>query len=139
MPWISVIDEGKANGELKEKRGKVGNILKVHSLNPQAMKDHAEALNNYWKDNKRVKKLIQDFRSLDLPERTHKMLEYAFKLIKKPHAINQADINNLRDSEFSDEEILNINLVTSYFNFVNRIALGLGVESAPEEVRGYKY
>lgn len=67
------------------------------------------------------------------------MLEYAFKLTKKPHAINQANINNLRDSEFSDEEILNINLVTSYFNFVNRITLGLGVESTPEEVRGYKY
>jgi len=96
-------------------------------------------LNNYWKDSGHVKKLVQDFRSLDLPERTRKMLEYAFKLIKKPHAINQADINNLRDSEFSDEEILNINLVTSYFNFVNRIALGLGVESKPEEVRGYKY
>jgi uncharacterized peroxidase-related enzyme len=140
MPWISVIDEVEATDkleiyeELKEKRGKVGNILKVHSLNPQAMKDHAdlyvtlmfgkfrltreereliafvvsttngceycinhhaEALNNYWKDSGHVKKLVQDFRSLDLPERTRKMLKYAFKLIKKPHAINQTDINNL--------------------------------------------
>lgn len=27
-----------------------------------------------------------------------------------------------------DEDILNISLITSYFNFVNRIAIGLGVE-----------
>ena len=184
MPWISVIDEGEATGklkeiyeELKEKRGKVGNILKVHSLNPQAMKDHAdlyvtlmfgkskltreereligviisitngckycinhhaEALNNYWKDRERIEKLIQDFRSLELPERIIKMFEYAIKLTKTPNAINQNDINTLRECGFSEEEILNINLITSYFNFVNRIALGLGVEFTPEEVRGYK-
>ena len=185
MPWISVIDEGEATGklkeiyeELKEKRGKVGNILKVHSLNPQAMKDHAdlyvtlmfgksrlkreereliavavsitnrceycinhhaEALNNYWKDNERVKKLIQDYKTLNLPERIIKMFEYAIKLTKTPHTLDQKDINNLRESGFSDEEILNINLITSYFNFVNRIALGLGVESTLEEIGGYKY
>jgi len=39
----------------------------------------------------------------------------------------------------TDEEILSVNLVTSYFNFVNRIALGLGVEFSEEEIKGYKY
>ena len=184
MPWISVIDERKATGklkeiyeELKEKRGKVGNILKVHSLNPQAMKDHAdlyvtlmfgkseltreerelvavavsttnrceycinhhaEALNHYWKDKERIKKLIQDFKSLDLPLRIIKMFEYAIKLTKTPNSVNENDITALHECGFSDEEILNINLITSYFNFVNRIALGLGVEFTPAEVHGYK-
>ncbi|MGM0510932.1 MAG: peroxidase-related enzyme, partial [Thermoplasmatota archaeon] len=40
---------------------------------------------------------------------------------------------------FGDDDILNIDLVASYFNFVNRIALGLGVEFLPEEVKGYDY
>ncbi len=31
-----------------------------------------------------------------------------------------------------------MNLVTIYFNFVNRIALGLGVKYAPEEASVYK-
>jgi hypothetical protein len=30
------------------------------------------------------------------------------------------------------------NLIIAYFNFVNRIALGLGVQSSPEEVSGYQ-
>ncbi len=38
-----------------------------------------------------------------------------------------------------DEDILLVNLIISYFNFVNRIALGLGVGFSEEEVKGYKY
>ena len=46
MAWIKTIDEGEATGELKEvydklmeQRGmdRVANILKLHSLNPQAL------------------------------------------------------------------------------------------------------
>jgi AhpD family alkylhydroperoxidase len=36
-------------------------------------------------------------------------------------------------------EILNANMIAAYFNFVNRIAEGLGVDSSPEEVAGYRY
>ena len=36
-------------------------------------------------------------------------------------------------------EALDINLITSYFNFVNRIAEGLGVAFDPDEMSGYTY
>jgi len=39
----------------------------------------------------------------------------------------------------ADEDILTVNLIASYFNFVNRIALGLGVAFATNEVEGYEY
>lgn len=49
MPWIKVIDEKEARGELKklydeiiERRGKLSNIMKIHSLNPTAMKKHMD-------------------------------------------------------------------------------------------------
>jgi alkylhydroperoxidase family enzyme len=35
--------------------------------------------------------------------------------------------------------VLDIVLITAYFNFVNRIATGLGVEATPDEVGGYDY
>ena len=37
----------------------------------------------------------------------------------------------------SDRDILDVTLVTAYFNFVNRIALGLGVEFSETELKGY--
>jgi uncharacterized protein YciW len=66
------------------------------------------------------------------------MIYYVIKMTKTPGQITQDDIDALRDTGYSDEDILNINLIMSYFNFVNRIALGLGVEYSDEEAKGYK-
>jgi uncharacterized protein YciW len=48
-------------------------------------------------------------------------------------------VSKLRETGWKDEDILLINMIVSYFNFVNRIALGLGVEFSEEEIAGYKY
>jgi alkylhydroperoxidase family enzyme len=45
----------------------------------------------------------------------------------------------MRDQKLTDEDILAVNLVAAYFNFVNRIALGLGVKHSEEEMGGYRY
>jgi alkylhydroperoxidase family enzyme len=37
----------------------------------------------------------------------------------------------------SDRDILDLTLIVGYFNFVNRIATGLGVEFSAEELSGY--
>ncbi len=49
MAWIQVVDENKATGELSEvykkifvERGKVANIMRIHSLNPRVMHTHME-------------------------------------------------------------------------------------------------
>jgi uncharacterized protein YciW len=67
------------------------------------------------------------------------MLNYAVKLTINPSELHLKDIEELRQVGFSDTDILSVNLITSYFNFVNRIALGLGVKSSEEEAEGYKY
>ena len=45
----------------------------------------------------------------------------------------------LRAVGLDDRAILDACQVVAYFNFVNRIAQGLGVEFSADEVRGYKY
>ncbi len=56
------------------------------------------------------------------------MLEYAVKLTQEPWNMNQADVQRLREAGFEDVDILDINQITGYFAFVNRLADGLGVE-----------
>lgn len=63
---------------------------------------------------------------------------YARKLTTVPDLMTRSDIDALRAGGFDEQEILEITLIAAYFNFVNRIALGLGVESSVEEVSGYK-
>jgi alkylhydroperoxidase family enzyme len=56
------------------------------------------------------------------------MLEYVAKLTEKPWTMKKSDVIKLREKGFSDEAILDINQVTGYYAFVNRLADGLGVE-----------
>ena len=56
------------------------------------------------------------------------MLAYAEKLTKEPWTMVEEDVKALREAGFSDSAILDINQVTGYYAFVNRLADGLGVE-----------
>lgn len=59
-------------------------------------------------------------------------INYAKKLTSSHSSITKADIDHLRDAGFSDGEILEINQVTCYFNYVNRMVVGLGVDTDGE-------
>ncbi len=100
---------------------------------------HSAALQAYWKDEERVRRAAADLRSLELPGRMRAMAEYASVLTRDPSSVREEHIHAMRAEGLVDEDILAVNLVTSYFNFVNRIAEGLGVELSPEEVAGYQY
>ena len=56
------------------------------------------------------------------------MLDYAVKLTRSPAGITSEDVGALRAAGFDDTAILDICQVTSYYNYVNRLADGLGVE-----------
>ena len=99
---------------------------------------HGETLNRYWKDMDRVKALTEGYKSIGLSEREVAILDYAVKLTTWPGEMAEADVDLLRNVGLDDQAILNVVLITSYFNFVNRVAMGLGVEFTEEEVAGYK-
>jgi alkylhydroperoxidase family enzyme len=55
------------------------------------------------------------------------MLEYVEKLTLRPVTVGREDIEALRRVGFDDTAILQINLLASWFNYINRVADGLGV------------
>ena len=56
------------------------------------------------------------------------MLDYAVKLTLTPGKMDQGDVERLREVGFDQAAILDICQVVSYYNYVNRMADGLGVE-----------
>ncbi|QFT90545.1 hypothetical protein FIU87_18025 [Bacillus sp. THAF10] len=80
------------------------------------------------KDQKLVNDLKKNYLEVSLDQKTKAILDYAVKLTKKPHSIRDEDVENLRFNGCSDQEILDICQIASYFNFVNRMAEGLGVK-----------
>ena len=183
MSWIEEVEVDAADGrlaeiyaELVEKRGKVSNILKVHSLNANAMGNHldlymtlmfgksglsrtereaiavvvsatnecdycvnhhAEALRRYVKDEETLEMLMAADGLETLEPRLSNIVRHAEKLTSAPDAMTESDLGELRAVGLSDRDILDVSLIVAYFNFVNRIALGLGVTFSPEEMSGY--
>jgi len=56
-------------------------------------------------------------------------VNYAKKLTLALRTVDKNDVEQLKQVGFTDGEILEINQVTSYFNYVNRSVLGLGVDT----------
>ena len=183
MSWIDEIEVGDAEGKLAEtyaelvkKRGKVSNILTVHSLNPDALASHldlymtvmfgrsglsrlereavavvvsatndceycvshhAESLRHYLDDADALNRLMTADGLETLEPRLSNIVRHAEKLTNAPGAMTESDLGELRAVGLTDKDILDLTLVTGYFNFVNRIALGLGVEFSAEETSGY--
>ena len=185
MPFIDVIQPEQAKGELKEiyeqlkqQRGKIAEVHKIQSLNPESITrhmdlymsllfgksplkryqremiavvvtaannceycqlHHGEALNHYWKDEERVKKLRTDFTTAGLDNPDELLCQLAWNLTQKPSDNNKGQVKELKNAGFSDRAVLDATLIVGYFNFVNRIVMGLSAEPDAQEVKGYEY
>lgn len=69
-----------------------------------------------------------DWRSAPLDPPTRALLEYADRLTRAPASIGSADIEALREAGWDDRAITDAVQVCAYFNYINRIAEGLGVD-----------
>jgi uncharacterized peroxidase-related enzyme len=74
-----------------------------------------------------VAALQKDFRTAPISEQNKVMLEYVVKLTKDATQCSPADHEKLRAVGFDDRGILQITLIASWFNYINRVADALGV------------
>jgi len=129
-----------ADGTLSRKqRELIATVVSAANNCPYCINHHAEALHAYLRDRDLVNQIAEDFTKVDLNPKERAMCDYAVKLTKTPDHMTEADTEALREAGIDDKDILHITLVVGYFNFVNRIALGLGVPFSEEEIKGYKF
>ncbi len=185
MAYIKTISPEAAGGQLREiyenlkkTRGKIAEVHKIHSLNPESLVAHMElymvimfgnsplkryqremigvvtsaanrcaycvnhheqALLAYWKDPGRCRQLSFNRLELELPEQERLLCDLAEKLTRNKTSDYSDDIRGLQQAGLEDRAILDAVQVIAYFNFVNRMVLGLGVTFTEEEMKGYKY
>ena len=124
----------------RAEREMIGTVVSVANGCTYCTKHHAEALNHYWKANAKVQDLIRGNYSEILSEKEKRICEFSTHLTQHPEQHESADfVHNLRDAGLSDPAILDVVLVTAYFNFVNRVVLSLGVALEPDNGAGYNY
>jgi uncharacterized peroxidase-related enzyme len=78
-------------------------------------------------DGEMVKALEEDYQSAPISEQDRVMLDYVVQVTKDATRISPADHERLRAVGFDDQGILQITLIASWFNYINRVADALGV------------
>ena len=78
-------------------------------------------------DEELVKALEDDYRRAVISEQDRVMLDYVVQLTKDATRISPGDHERLRNVGFDDRGILQITLIASWFNYINRVADALGV------------
>jgi uncharacterized peroxidase-related enzyme len=91
------------------------------------MESHAEFLRRVTLDESLSEAIKKDYKTADLEPADRVMLDYVAKLTLTPVRVQRADVQALRAVGFDDTAILQINLIASWFNYINRVADGLGI------------
>ena len=63
------------------------------------------------------------------------MIDFALKLTREPSSVKREDLEVLKQRGLSEEPVVDIVLITCTFNFMDRLADGLGVELDPQMQR----
>jgi uncharacterized peroxidase-related enzyme len=79
-------------------------------------------------DRAKAQAIAADFRTAPFEPRERAIVDYAVKLTNAPQNMRESDVAALRDVGLRDSEILDVCQVVAYYNYVNRLADGLGVE-----------
>ena len=91
------------------------------------MESHAEFLRRVSLDEELAGALRRDYTEAKLSPADRAMLDYAAVLTRDAKRVTPEDLDRLRRHGFDDTAILQINLIASWFNYINRVADGLGV------------
>jgi uncharacterized peroxidase-related enzyme len=74
-----------------------------------------------------VEALEKDYKTAPISAQDRIMLDHVVKLTKDATKVSKQDIEGLRAAGFDDRGILQITLIASWFNYINRVADSLGV------------
>ena len=75
---------------------------------------------------------MHDYRKADLSPRERALCDFAVKLTHLAAEIDKDDIDALRAQGLSDTDVSDAIQVIGYFNYVTRVADGVGIADEPE-------
>lgn len=78
-------------------------------------------------DDDLIEKLKTDYENAPISETERVMCDYVIQLTKDATKITSKYHEKLREVGFEDKGILQITLIASWFNYINRVADALGV------------
>ena len=75
---------------------------------------------------------MHDYRKAQLTPRERALCDFAVKLTHLAAEVAESDIDSLRAVGLADRDVSDAIQVISYFNYVTRVADGVGIDAEPE-------
>ena len=95
------------------------------------MESHEKDLGAMVESDEQRAAVQANYCSAGLTAREVALLDFAVKLTKTPSGTRRQDLDALRGHGFTDEQLVDAVQCISYFNFINRVLDGLGVDPEP--------
>jgi uncharacterized peroxidase-related enzyme len=99
------------------------------------MESHEKDLRSVVAGDEQRRAVQEDYHAANLMAREVALLDWAVKLTKLPAGVRPEDLASLRGHGFTDEQLVDAVHCIAYFNFINRVLDGLGVD--PESSMRY--
>jgi uncharacterized peroxidase-related enzyme len=95
------------------------------------MEAHEKDLRSVVHSDEQRQAVQKDYRTAGLRPREVALLDFAVKLTKRPADVRKDDLDALRAHGLTDEQLVDAVHCIGYFNFINRVLDGLGVDPEP--------
>ena len=95
------------------------------------MESHENDLRSAVESDEQRRAVQDDYRSAGLTPREVALLDFAVKLTTSPAGVRREDLDSLRGHGLDDGQLVDAVHCVSYFNFINRVLDGLGVDPEP--------
>jgi len=93
---------------------------------------HADDLRAEGAEAELARHVAHDYRLAELSPRERALCDFAVKLTDAAATVDQSDIEELRAQGLDDATISDAIQVVGYFNYVTRVADGVGIDDEPE-------
>jgi uncharacterized peroxidase-related enzyme len=120
----AVMADGALSMIVKEQIG-----LVVSGINSSAycVMFHMELLRRFGVDKALARKLTADYENAAVDSNVKALFRFADKLTRHPDDIEESDTDTLKKAGWDDDAVRETVLTVAYFNYINRVSLGLGL------------
>ena len=120
----AIMQDGALTLVVKEQIG-----LVVSGINSSAycIMFHMELLRRFGVEKTLARKLSSDYENAAVEPTVKMLFRFADKLTRHPDDIEESDTDELKKAGWSDDAVRETVLTVAYFNYINRVSLGLGL------------
>ena len=120
----AIMGDGALTTVVKEQ---IGVMISGINGSSYCMFIHMELLQRFGVEKALARKLSTDFENAAVDPKVKALLRYADKLTRKPFDIDDDDVAAVKKAGWDDAAVREAVLTVAYFNYVNRVSLGLGL------------